>query len=104
MDEFFWCAKSTKSFGILPGKFKASPENQKPNIACRAVLQGAYERAKKLITSKRAEHLALAAALIERESLDGDEIVAIVTGKADGKGSTPKQVAKDKGRVAHAPL
>eukprot|EP00300_Choanocystis_sp_HF-7_P019743 c20419_g1_i1.p1 GENE.c20419_g1_i1~~c20419_g1_i1.p1 ORF type:complete len:439 (-),score=91.09 c20419_g1_i1:168-1484(-) len=51
------------------------------------LLKDAYERAKQLITAKRSEHLMLAKALLERETLNGDEIVAIVSG---GKGPKPQ--------------
>lgn len=48
----------------------------------RTILQESYNRAKMVLTQRRKEHQALAQALLERETLEGEEIEAIVHGKS----------------------
>lgn len=59
---------------------------------CVSLLQGAYERAKKLLTNHLHELHALANELVEKETLTGDQIKSLITDVNNKGGRRAPQV------------
>jgi len=89
-------ANEQQSFlGSYQGQSSVSPETQKLiDAEVRAIVDEGYERAKTILTEKRADLEALAQGLLEYETLTGDEIGKVIRGESidrsdDEGGATP---------------
>jgi cell division protease FtsH len=67
--------------GLAEGGFRASPATQgRIDEAVRTIVMQAFERTSELLTRQRELLDRCAAALLERETLDGDALAALTAG------------------------
>ena len=62
--------------------------------AVRDIIEGAQERAKKLIVEKRRDLDALVLALLEKETLDASEVIAILGPRPEDPFRSPSELAE----------
>jgi cell division protease FtsH len=74
--------------GLAEGGFRASPDTQRRiDEAVRAIVMQAFERASAILTRQRELLERCAAALLERETLDGDALAALTGGLKPAAGT-----------------